>query len=202
MIGIQFTATLRSVLHTKDTEHVPRPPKLPARLSRRGRRPTGQGLALLRVGSTGVVPVSVAPSSHARRVPLPGGAVDPLAACSLGCFPHGVMMKRPVQTLASRSLGEQAFISLSCGQILGVGCRTVRGEYASVSKKLPCSPVCCTMSRPLCASGLRRPPSQRPSPPGGQAICALLGAELSAGGGRRPRSQRSPPALLCFPRHS
>lgn len=113
MIGIQFTATLRSVLHTKDTEHVPRPPKLPARLSRRGRRPTGQGLALLRVGSTGVVPVSVAPSSHARRVPLPGGAVDPLAACSLGCFPHGVMMKRPVQTLASRSLGEQAFISLS-----------------------------------------------------------------------------------------
>ena len=68
--------------------------------------------------------------------------------------------------------------------------------------------ACCTVSRPLCASAggqasrLRKPPSQRPSPPGGQAVCALLGADLSAGGGRRPRSQCSPPASLCFPRHS
>lgn len=52
-----------------------------------GRR--GRALHPLRVGSTGVVTVLVGPSSHARRVPLPGGApVCGSAHCLLfGSFP-------------------------------------------------------------------------------------------------------------------
>lgn len=52
-----------------------------------GRR--GRALHSLRVGSTGVVTVLVGPSSHARRVPLPGGApVCGSAHCLLfGSFP-------------------------------------------------------------------------------------------------------------------
>lgn len=61
--------------------------------------------------------------------------MDPLTACSLGRFPCGVMMRK------ARSLGRQAFVSLSRGQMLGGGAG-LSGESAFPFLNCWCSPVC------------------------------------------------------------
>lgn len=206
MIGIPFTATLRCVLHSQDTEHVPHTPanSQPGCHTEGGGR-RGRALHSLRVGSTGVVTVSVGPSFHPRRVPLPGGAPVCGSAHRLlfGSFPvwgddeEGQYRHSPAGLWVNRHL----FLFLG-GKSWEGGAGLFRESMFPFVRSCQRSPACCT-SASACgrASGLRRPPSQRACPPGGQAVCALLGAELSAEE-RRPRSQRSPPASLCFPRRS
>lgn len=186
MIGIQFRATLRSVLHNQGTEHVPRLPQTPSQAVTEREAADGAGPCTPCVwdppGSSlcwWVLPLMPG-GSPCLEVPP---SVDPLTACSLGRFPCGVMMRK-----ASRSLGEQAFVSLSRGQMLGGGAG-LSGESAfPFLRSCWCSPVCICLWPGLWTQETSLS-AALPTRWSGR-LCPS-GAELSSGGGRRPRSQRS-----------
>lgn len=106
----------------------------------------------LRVGSTGVVTVSVGPSFHPRRVPLPGGAPVCGSAHRLlfGSFPvwgddeEGQYRHSPAGLWVNRHL----FLFLG-GKSWEGGAGLSGESMFPFVRSCQRSPACCTVSRPL-----------------------------------------------------
>lgn len=151
----------------------------------------------LRVGSTGVVTVSVGPSFHPRRVPLPGGAPVCGSAHRLlfGSFPvwgddeEGQYRHSPAGLWVNRHL----FLFLG-GKSWEGGAGLSGESMFPFVRSCQRSPACCTVSRPLSvclwpglwtqetsfSAGLPARWSGRLCPSGGRAQCRREEAQIPA----------------------